>query len=181
MKYPALLAPTTTQLFTLPSSGTVEIPKATPAFTPWVGSPPADTYNGKPILEYEGRTAFAELAILWEFNSAGWDGVWIDTYSNAYRTGYWDSPTITELPPGPAALLNRIRQAAGSRGGAWDVFCWRGAEVLFAESKRAGRDTIRTTQVRWLDAALGLDLSPSNFLVVEWSITEPGAAAGGWR
>ena len=170
MKYPALLVPTTMQPFALPASGAIEIPKAIPAFSPWTGPPQADTYNGKPVLEYGGRPAFAELAILWELNSIGWDGVWIDTYSGVYRTGYWDSPEVPELPPEPAALLLRIRQEAASRFGAWDVFCWRGAEVLFAESKRAGRDRIRATQLRWLGAALGIGLSPSDFLVVEWSI-----------
>lgn len=170
MKLPALLVPTTTQLLQLPSSGPVAVPKATPSFTAWAGSPLADTYNGKQVLDYEGRPAFAELAILWALNDAGWEGVWIDTYSRAYRTGYWGTPSVEELPGAPSALLGRIREVAASRFGAWDVFCWRGPELLFAESKRAGRDTIRATQVRWLQAALDVGMSVEQFLVVEWSI-----------
>ena len=129
-------------------------------------------------MQYGDRPAIAELAILWGLNSAGWDGVWIDTYSRMYRTGYWDSPAVTELPSEPGAVLGRIRQAAGSRFGAWDVFCWRRTEVLFAESKRTGRDAIRATQVRWLEAALSIGLSPSEFLLVEWSIAESAKVGG---
>jgi hypothetical protein len=168
--YPALLVPTTTLPLVLPTAGPVEVSKAAPVFNPWTGPQPADTYNGKPILDYDGRPAFAELAILWALHAAGWDGVWIDTYRRVYRTGYWDSPVIRELPPEPTARLQRIHQAAGSRGGAWDVFCWRGAELLFAESKRMGRDSIRPSQVRWLEGALRIGLPLSDFLVVEWSI-----------
>jgi hypothetical protein len=69
-----------------------------------------------------------------------------------------------------AALLGRIQKAAGCRDGAWDVFCWNGPEVLFAESKRAGRDAIRDTQVHFLDAALSVGFTVDQFLIVEWSI-----------
>ncbi len=172
MKYPALLAPTTTQPFALPASGTVEVLKATPVFKPWTGLSPGDTYNGKAVLDYDGRPAFSELAILWALNSAGWEGVWIDTYRGAYRTGYWDRPAVEALPADAGALLGRIRQAVASRFGAWDVFCWRGEEVLFAESKRSGRDSIRATQVRWLQAGLDAGLELGDFLVVEWSIAQ---------
>jgi hypothetical protein len=151
-------------------SGPVAVPKATPSFTAWAGSPPADTYNGKQVLDYEGRPAFAELAILWALNDAGWEGVWIDNYSGVYRTSYWGSPSVEELPAAASALLGRIREAAGSRFGAWDVFCWRGPKFLCAESKRVGRDSIRATQVRWLQAALDVGMSVEAFLVVEWSI-----------
>lgn len=170
MNLPPSLVPTTTQLLQLPKAGPVTVAKTTPRFTAWAGSMPADTYNGKQVLDYEGREAFAELAILWSLQSAGWEGVWIDTYSGVFRTGYWGSSPVLELPPEMAALLGRIRDAAGSRFGVWDVFCWRESEVLFAESKRAGRDAIRDTQVRWLQGALEIGMLLESFLVVEWSI-----------
>jgi hypothetical protein len=169
VKYPTLLTPTTTQLFRL-ASGEVAVPKATPVFVAWPGQQPDDTYNGKQVLAFEGRPAFAELAVLWSLNALGWQGVWIDSYRGAYRTGYWDCPTLTKLPDGPAKLLERIRVATGSRFGAWDVFCWRDQELLMAECKRVRHDAIRGTQVRWLEAGLALGLSAGDFLIVEWSI-----------
>jgi hypothetical protein len=128
-------------------------------------------------LDYSGRQAFAELIILWSMNSAGWDGVWIDTFSDVYRTGYWDSPKVRDLPAEPDSILSRIYQAKGSESGAWDVFCWHGQEVVFVESKRKGKDRIRESQVLWLQAALDVGYSLSNFLVVEWSLAEPGGSA----
>jgi hypothetical protein len=172
-----MLTPTGTLPLILPSLGSIEVSKATPAFNRWLGPPPGDTYNGKEVLDYGGRPAFAELAVLWVLRADGWDGVWIDTYSGALRTGYWDSPAVPDPPTEPAALLGRIRQAVGSRWGAWDVFCWRGQEVLFAECKRRNRDAIRPSQLRWLEGALRIGRHLSEFLVVEWYISEPGASA----
>lgn len=177
MSIPALLAPTGVLPLRMPSGLVIEVPKATPAFDRWSGPPPADTYNNKPVLDVGGRPAFAELAVLWALHAAGWDGVWIDTYSSAYRTGYWSCPVVPALPKESAELLGRIYESAGSRAGAWDVFCWRGPDVLFAECKRRGRDSIRASQERWLGGALGIGLPLRSFLVVEWSITEQSATA----
>ena len=41
--------------------------------------------------------------------------------------------------------------------------------MLFVESKRAGKDAMRETQLRWLEAALDLGLTPDDFLLVERS------------
>lgn len=130
------------------------VPKATPVLVPWRDQQLDDTYNGKQVLDFEGRPAFAEMAVLWSLNEAGWEGVWIDSYRGLYRHGYWNCEPIRQLPEAARILLNRIQLQLGSRFGAWGVFCWRGSEVLFAECKRARRDAIRETQVRWLEAAL---------------------------
>jgi hypothetical protein len=58
------------------------------------------------------------------------------------------------------------------RSGAWNVFCWRDSEYLFAESKRTGHDRIRDSQIAWLETALNLGLSPESFLIVEWTVAE---------
>jgi len=102
----------------------------------------------------------------------GWEGVWIDTYSRKYRTGYWGEVPLSKLPPKPAQLLDQIYTRAGSHSGAWDVFCWSGSNVLFAESKRAGRDKIRETQRHWLAAAVEEGYRNESFLVVEWSVVK---------
>jgi hypothetical protein len=77
------------------------VPKATPVFDPWLGQLPNDTYNGKQVLEFAGRPAFAELAVLWALNGIGWDGVWIDSYRGLYRQGYWNCEPIRQLPDVP--------------------------------------------------------------------------------
>jgi hypothetical protein len=146
------------------------VPKATPVFDPWLGQLPNDTYNGKQVLEFAGRPAFAELAVLWALNEIGWDGVWIDSYRGLYRQGYWNCEPIRQLPDVPQKLIKRIQIALGSRFGAWDLVCWRGTEMLFVECKWAGRDAIRETQVRWLAAAIDAGLCLDDFLVIEWSL-----------
>lgn len=170
MRVPEPLVPSRTQLLQLPRYGPVTVAKATPLFNRWSGLSPGDTYNGKEVLDCAGRPAFAELAILWMLQSVGWEGVWIDSYARVFRTGYWNTAPVADLPPAAAAVVSRIGEAAGSRFGAWDVFCWNGRDVLFAESKRAGRDRVRDTQVRWLQGALDVGLSIDQFLVVEWSL-----------
>src|SRR5437660_1144180 len=82
-----------THSFVLPS-GKVAVSKANPIFAAWLGAPLDDTYNGKAILSWHGRPAFAELAILWSMMEGGWDGVWIDTYRRKFRRGYWDSEPV---------------------------------------------------------------------------------------
>lgn len=44
-----------------------------PRFRKWTGKPSHDTYNGKPVLEFNGEPAFAELVILRTFEEAGWE------------------------------------------------------------------------------------------------------------
>jgi hypothetical protein len=156
---------------TLPSGRFVEVPKVRPAFAIWRGHVPTDTYGHKPLLDFDGRMAFAELAILWTLERSDWSGVWVDTYRKKYRRDYWGIPPIPALPPGPQALLNEIWELRdGRRRGTWDVFCWRNDEYLFAESKWKDHDQIRLAQLQWLEAALRVGLPLSSFLIVEWSI-----------
>ena len=171
--FPLLLTPTTTYEFQLPTTGLVQIRKVTPRFIDWSGEEPPKKY-GKKLLLYEGRLAFAELVVLWAMQSVGWEGVWIDSYQGEkYRTGYWDSEPLTELPPEPTSMLSRIRDASGLKtGGAWDVFCWRGSEVVFAECKRKKKDSIKENQIRWLQAAINVGVPLESFLIVEWTSAE---------
>jgi hypothetical protein len=165
--YPNLLTPTTIEEIELPSGILVSVPKAIPVFEKWSGEPVKDTYNNKPVLNFEGKATFAEIIILRIFQSAGWNGVWIDTYRQKFRTSYWPKDSI-ELPSEQNQLLPRIYKEAGSNKGCWDVFCWKGESYLFAESKRQGRDKIRDTQRRWLEAAINCGVPLTSFLVVEW-------------
>ena len=112
------------------------------------------------------------MAILREFEKDGWSGVWVDTYGEKYRVAYCGESGEVQLPPVRKALLERIRRAAGSKHGCFDVFCWKGDMLLFAEAKRRGRDRIRETQKRWLAAALNVGVPLESPLIVEWSLAD---------
>jgi hypothetical protein len=175
--YPRALRPTSTHSFHTADGRTVAVAKATPTFVRWHGAPPGDDYGGKEILDVDGRPAFAELAILREFERDGWAGVWVDTYRNKFRRAYWGGEPAVQLPPMPREVLDRIVDARGGRRrGTWDVMCWRKSRVVFAESKRKNRDRIRQDQVGFLAAALEVGLSASSFLIVEWDVADPHPA-----
>ncbi len=169
MTLPACLAPTATESVVLPSGATVLLPKATPRFRAWKGPAPADRYGGKALLDFEGRPTFAELFILWTLQSAGWQGAWVDTYHRRFRSGYWDDAPDVVLPGRPSAVLEAIYAKARSRSGAFDVVAWRDGHILFAESKWRGKDHIRDTQRRWVEAALTVGVALDQLLIVEWS------------
>ncbi len=169
MNYPPSLVPSASEPFKLDDGRVVEVPKATPSFAAWTGSPPGESYGGKAILDFNGRPAFAELAILWSFMDAGWDGVWMDSFGKRYLRDFWPAPVSQDLPPEQENLLQEIIARASGRGRPWDVFCWSSQAVVFAEAKRRKRDKIQETQIRFLAAALELGLPLSAFLLVEWS------------
>ena len=167
MQHPDPLRPQSTQPIILPSGREVELPRAMPVFRRWTGAMPTDTFNGKPVLDFNGEMAFAELVILGLFQRDGWDGRWIDSYRRKYRIGYWGQNVTKDLPPSKRSTLDLIRP---EWGGCFDVFCWRGETILFAEAKWKAHDRIRPTQRAWLEAALDAGISVESFLVVEWSI-----------
>ena len=154
----------------LPSGRIVDVPKATPSFSVWRGEQPAERYGKKPIVDFEGRMALAELAILWTLQKSGWKGVWVDTYRRKFRTAYWNAPAV-EPPQHAEALLDRISAARGGKHrGTWDVLCWRDREYLFAQSKWKNHDRLKPAQLDWFESALSIRLPLSCFLIVEWSL-----------
>ena len=177
MQYPEILTPTAIEKIRLPSGQRVSIQKTCPIFELWTGAPLEDTYGNKTILNFEGEPVFAELAILRILQRHGWNGVWVDTFTHAYRVAFRTQQHGVQLPTDEQVLLDQIYRQAGSTKGCWDVFCWQNECNLFAESKRQGRDRLRETQRRWLSAALACELPPSTFLVVEWSVKDIGPTA----
>jgi len=138
-------------------------------------APVQDTHGGKPIVDFNGTLAFAELALLRICQRAGWQGVWVDTFRRKFRRDYWDGENNVALPSPQQDLLTHIYQHANLRSGCWDVFCWKADQLLFIEAKRQRRDKIRPSQVVWLSAALQCDIPLDSFLIVEWTFqtTEP--------
>jgi hypothetical protein len=150
MIYPRGFEATTSEKIPLSTGVSVDVPKATPAFIAWEGPPPGDTFGGKALLCHRGRPAFAELVILWRFIEAGWQGAWIDSFGGRRLKDYWPEPVYQALPEEQEALLQRL-SGVGARP--WDVYCWSPSAVVFAEAKRQKRDSIRPTQVTFLERA----------------------------
>ncbi len=169
MKYPERINPTSTEKFHLLSGNVVAIQKSFLSFERWHGEPVNDTYNNKPVVNYNSKPAFAELAILRIFESDGWQGVWVDTYRGKFRTEYFPKNEVY-LPNEQKIVLQSIYAANGSRKGCWDVFCWKESKHIFTESKWQGHDNIRDTQRHWLEAAIKCGMPMDSFLVVEWNL-----------
>lgn len=156
----------------LPTKGPVEVAKLRRTETRWAGlTPPKALVPNKPWLEFEGEALWAEIIILRLLERDDWQGAW----ANNWRGAFWRDPwgSVADLGPDNAALIRTIAAGMGARRGqtgCWDVFAWRGSDVLFIEAKMRGRDRIRPSQAAWLESALGLGVPLSSFAIVEWSI-----------
>ena len=170
--HPRVLFPDSQESVHLPSGREIEVPETRPTFKLWADEFTGDTYGNKLILNVDGEPLFAELAILRAYQKDGWEGVWVETYRGKYRA-FWGDDGGVELPPDKMRLLQEIYARAGARTGCFDVFCWNGDSVVFAEFKRSGKDRIRSTQLRWIEAAVDSRLKPESLLIVEWSLESP--------
>jgi len=159
--------------FSLSSGASVLIQKYFLTFIPWKGAPIPNTYNGKAVTDWNGEPLFAELAVLRLFQSHGWEGVWVDSYRRKYRTGLPDVAEPIELPEKQKQLIESIRAKTGRSGGCWDVFVWKGEEVMFIELKRQKKDRVQDSQLVWLEKSLSFGLLSVNFVFIEWSIAYP--------
>ncbi|MEO8067587.1 MAG: hypothetical protein ABI599_07845 [Flavobacteriales bacterium] len=138
------------------------------------------TFGGKELLHVDDRPQFAEVAILRAFENDGWQGRWVETYGNGKMTpGLWrdwhaEGPGMqTNHPITDAWVRDRLHAIAMANGntysGCWDVVAWKGERLVFAESKKAKKDRMRGTQLRWLEAAMRCGMKADDFLLVEWS------------
>jgi hypothetical protein len=158
------------ELFSLSSGVDISIQKYFLTFTPWKGAPIPNTYNNKPVIDWNGEPLFAELAVLRLFQSHSWEGVWVDSYRRKYRIGLPDVAEPVELPEKQKQLIESIKAKTGRSGGCWDVFVWKGDRLLFIELKRQKKDVIQGSQRLWLEKSLDLGLTPENFAFLEWVI-----------
>ena len=187
MEPSGLFEPTTWELLLLGPGRKEAVRKATPGFPKWAGESPGSDYGGKPIVDFEGRPAFAELTILWTVNSAGWDGLWV-THAGGrekHRRGFWGPQEAFTAPDPVLAFLSRVRSNRGdSSKGTWDIVCWprdatliTPADLRFIESKWAGKDNIKVDQVDWYRIARDFGAPREAFLIVEWSLRRPLSAS----
>jgi hypothetical protein len=160
----------------------VDVTKWCPSFEKWTGSPIKKTLR-KPVIKFEGRPLFAELATLRLLQKQGWDGVWVSPFHRGKC--YSDLPERMPprvLPEARRQMLDRVevradmfarayerRRAPNRWSGCWDVYAWRGTELRFLELKRArSGDRVRANQKLWLEAAIREGVALDAFVFVEW-------------
>lgn len=156
------------ELFSLSSGDQISIQKYFLHFNEWKGAPVPNTYNNKPVIDWNGEPVFAELAVLRLFESHGWEGVWVDSYRRKYRIGLPDVAELIELPEKQQKLIESIKAKTGRSGGCWDVFVWKDDQLLFIELKRQKKDVIQDSQRLWLEKSLDSNLTTDNFAFLEW-------------
>lgn len=178
--YPKFLQPSDVELFNV-NGKTIEIPKCIVTFEKWTGQPVTDTFAGKPIVSVDNKPMFAELAIMKDFIKEGWKARWIETYGKSkkepiYLTEWKDDKYKNQIhiPIADKKILILLaeiaKQNTNSYSDCWDVLAWKDEMVIFAESKRKKKNSIRTTQINWLAAGLKYRLNINNFLVVQWDM-----------
>ncbi len=74
-------------------------------------------------------------------------------------------------PVRPDEVFNAVARIHGKATGCWDVLAWRKNEVRFVESKWQGKDSIRASQLAWLEAALKAGINITAFEIWEWTST----------
>ena len=176
--YPKNLRPSAIELFDIKGQ-TIEIPKCVLTFEKWTGQPIQETFGGKPIVSFNNKPMFAELAIMTHFISDGWDARWVETYGRTNKEPIclteWKDDKYKNQTHKPILdttikklLADIAKNNSNSYSGCWDVFGWKDERILFAESKRNKKDKIRQTQNNWLAAGLKYGLSTQDFLIVQW-------------
>lgn len=161
------------------SNKLIEIPQCHIAFDQWQGTPIKETFGGKPLVNWENYPVFAELAIMKGFVNDGWDARWLETYGRGNKypkcLTEWRDDKYKNQIDNPIAekeineMLNDISKLNNnSFSGCWDILAWKNGNIIFAESKRQKKDSIRQSQVQWLQAAIEYGLTPENFIIVQW-------------
>jgi len=167
----SLLSPTKKEQIKLRSGEVVFIPKCELIFDEWTGKPIKNDYGGKQVINFANNPLFVELAVLRMLENKGFCGVWVDSFSKCLRKEMPPSKiqysALADIIPKIPAIID---EKTLKNGGYWDVLAWKDKEILFAECKRNKKDSIRNSQIIWLEKFLGLGLKPENFLLVEWDV-----------
>ena len=177
--FPKLIEPNGYESFLI-SGKIVKVPKCVIQFKKWGGIELKENFGGKPIIELNQKPMFAELAIMNLIIQSGWQAIWVETYARLKKEPFfmsaWDfnksyknqNHTVIHKKQISDILAEISKLNNGSYSGCWDVLGWNGKQIIFAESKRKKKDSIRQTQINWLKAGLKYGLKPENFIVVQW-------------
>lgn len=173
MILPPELIPTKRMSVSLPSGGKVDLPVCTPTFKNWVGKLPNFDFGKKPIVNYKGEGVFAEIAILRLLIDSGWNGVWVETYGGIHfledmPVGWKLSQHNISIPLDKKVILENIWET-GKTTACFDVFAWKGNDVLFCEGKHKGKDRLTNAQTKFIEGALTCGVKTNQLLIVEWN------------
>jgi hypothetical protein len=185
MKYPhlpSLLYPDSSEELRV-NNESLDIAKVDLRLRRWDGALLGNTLNGKPLIDFGGQPVFAEICVYELMRLSGWQARWVCTYGASAKAprmlAGWADVKLTAQQQQPiaepwvASLLQRIADTnGGSYAGCWDVVGWHQDQLIFTELKRRKQDSIRTTHLDWLGAALQHGLQPHNFLLVEWEFAD---------
>jgi hypothetical protein len=155
----------------LPSGSSATLPVSRPSFRRWRGAP-VFQYGNKPLLDCDGEACFAELLILRLLLKSGWSGIWVETYGGVHylRTmpsGWGLRSEHVSIPSDKHELLQQIQRAAKTPS-CFDVFVWRGDQLLFCEAKWRN-DKLTKPQFRFIEGALACGIPRQALMLVEWS------------
>jgi hypothetical protein len=160
-----------TEILTTSSGEGIEIYKYHFLFSEWKKPCSFDTYGGKAILNYNGEALFAELVVLRLFEQQGYKGVWVDTYRNKFWQRLPEISFPVVIDNKLQGIYDRIyKTKGGKKSGCFDVIAYKGDQFIFAELKRSKKDSIRPTQVEWLQAGLTLGIDKFCYLICEWDL-----------
>lgn len=180
IEYPKLLTPSFIEVFEI-GREEYQISKSNISFEKWEGTPIKNTFGGKTLLNINTKPSFAELVIVELFVKEDWEARWICTYGrgkqNPLFLKVWKDDNLKNQENYPIKecwVMNILNEVASLNGnsfsGCWDVVAWRNDKIIFAESKRLKKDSIRQTQINWFEAGLKNGLNEENFLIVQWDL-----------
>jgi hypothetical protein len=175
----------------------LSVPATNITFKRWKSKPMRDDLGGKPVVEYEGRPMFVELAVVQmavRNGGGGWSAFWQEAYPICRQSGgpsYYadwreDAPrkdqiTINSLdnigsPYHQKLQASIARYNGNSFRGCWEVIAWNGEvqRTMYIKIMQSNRDAnFRDNQIRWFSACLSAGLKRrENFLVVKWQFED---------
>ena len=157
-------------------------------FPMWTGAPFVDDLGKKSggMIDLDGEHLFAELAVVRLLEKDGWSARWVNTSGAGkevwkYLTEWKDVPREEQRnriieESEPRQLLARIAGFNKPRRykGCWDVYGWRGDDIVFAECKRTTpktTDVISADKHEWLRSTLYVGdrrATDKSFCFVQW-------------
>lgn len=151
---------------------TIDLPICRSTFSAWSGTTLQFDFGKKPVLDFEGHPMFAELIILRLLQADGWEGAWVETYGGIHflqeMPADWKLQSNHVAIPEEREVFLRKIWGKGKTTACFDVFAWKGDDILFCEAKRKGRDRLTDAQYKFIEAALECGVKPEQLLIVEW-------------
>jgi len=176
--YPSLLVPNAKEKLFINNGQEVQIPKKELVFQKWKGEKLNNTFGNKPLIDFDGVPVFAEIAILKLGLISSWKGRWIETYgmkgNNPYYLSDWVDDKLgkqksSEIESDKVkSVIEQIAQENNGYSGTWDIILWKDDEFVFYECKRKNKDSLRGSQLNWIESALKCGLNLKNFVILEW-------------